>query len=454
MTFRLNHSQNYVKIYFYIKLKLTIITKEITLNILVIGQGGREHTLVWKIAQSPLVDKIYCMPGNAGIAQIAELIPMPDGFVALADWAETRNIDLTVVGPENPLAAGIVDVFHERGLKAFGPDKQAARLEGSKDFAKQLMVKNDIPTAAYHTFADADAAIDFIKTNNTSVFVKADGLAAGKGVIPGRTIAEATQAVKTILVDRAFGEAGKSVIVEEELIGEEASFTVLIDGSRCLPFVSSQDHKMSHDGDTGKNTGGMGAYSPAPVMTSGLHEYVMERVVYPTVKGMAEIGCPFKGVLYVGLMITDTGPKVLEFNCRFGDPETQVLLPRLKSDVVPLMLACVEGTLDKHTDVAWHAEAAACVVMASGGYPNPYQTGKTITGLAEASSFDGVTVFHAGTKRDGENVVTAGGRVLGVTALADDLKSAIEQAYLGVSAIHFDDAHWRTDIGHRALSRS
>ncbi len=431
-----------------------IITKEITLNILVIGQGGREHTLVWKIAQSPLVDKLYCAPGNAGIAQIAELIPMPDGFVELADWAETRNIDLTVVGPENPLAAGIVDIFRERGLKAFGPDKRAARLEGSKDFAKQLMVRNDIPTAAYQTFADADEAIDFIKTNNTSVFVKADGLAAGKGVIPGRTIAEATQAVKTILVDRAFGEAGNSVIVEEELIGEEASFTLLTDGSHCLPFVSSQDHKMSHDGDTGKNTGGMGAYSPAPVMTSELHDYVMERVVYPTVEGMAGIGCPFKGVLYVGLMITETGPKVLEFNCRFGDPETQVLLPRLKSDLVPLMLACVEGTLDKHTDVAWHTEAAACVVMASGGYPNPYRTGKTITGLVEASSFDGVTVFHAGTNQDGGNVVTAGGRVLGVTALTDDLKSAIDQAYRGVSAIHFDDAHWRTDIGHRALSRS
>lgn len=423
------------------------------LNILVIGQGGREHTLVWKIAQSPLVDKLYCAPGNAGIAQIAETLPMYDDFGELADWAEAKNIDLTVVGPENPLAAGIVDIFHERGLRAFGPDKQAAQLEGSKDFAKQLMVKNDIPTAAYQTFVDADKAIDYIKTNNAPVFIKADGLAAGKGVIPGRTIAEATEAVKTILVDRAFGEAGDSVVIEEELIGEEASFTVLTDGSHCLPFVSSQDHKMSHDGDTGKNTGGMGAYSPAPVITSELHNFVMERVVCPTVKGMADIGCAFKGVLYVGLMITESGPKVLEFNCRFGDPETQVLLPRLKSDLVPLLMACVDGTLDQIVDVVWYSEAAACVVMASGGYPNPYQTGKVITGLAEASSIEGVTVFHAGTEQDGEDVVTAGGRVLGVTALADDLKAAFEQAYRGISVIHFDDAHWRTDIGYRVLSR-
>jgi len=423
------------------------------LKILVIGQGGREHTLVWKIAQSPLVKKIYCTPGNAGIAQIAEFVPMCENFAELADWAESSNIDLTVVGPENPLAAGIVDVFRERGLTAFGPDKQAAQLEGSKDFAKQLMMENDIPTAAYQTFDNPDEAIDYIKTVNTSVFVKADGLAAGKGVIPGRTIDQATQAVKTILEDREFGDAGDSVVIEEELIGEEASFTVLTDGNYCIPFVSSQDHKMSHDGDTGKNTGGMGAYSPAPVMTPELHDYVMESVVYPTVKGMDKIGCPFKGVLYVGLMITDTGPKVLEFNCRFGDPETQVLLPRLKSDLVPLMMACIDGTLDQHTDIEWHTQAATCVVMASGGYPNPYQTGKTITGLEEAESIDDVNVFHAGTEQDENNIVTAGGRVLGVTALAEDLKTAIEKAYQGVSAIHFDGAHYRKDIGYRALSR-
>ena len=423
------------------------------MKILVIGQGGREHTLVWKLAQSSLVEKIYCTPGNAGISQIAELISMPDRFTDLVDWAESENIGLTVVGPEAPLAEGIVDIFHERGLKAFGPNKRAARLEASKDFAKQLMVKNDIPTAVHRTFVDAEAAMAYIEDQTTPVFVKANGLAAGKGVIPGRTFKQAAQAVTTILVDKAFGEAGDSVVIEEELVGEEASFTVLTDGTHCLPFVSSQDHKMSHDGDTGKNTGGMGAYSPAPVITSELHDYVMQGVVYPTVKGMADIGSPFKGVLYVGLMITDAGPKVLEFNCRFGDPEAQVLLPRLKSDLVPLLMACIDGTLAQHADVEWHDEAAACVVMASGGYPDPYQTGKIIMGLEDAAAIEGVNVFHAGTKQDGENILTDGGRVLGVTATADGLHDAIQQAYRGVSAIQFADVHFRNDIGYRALER-
>ena len=423
------------------------------MKILVIGQGGREHVLVWKLAQSPLVEKIYCAPGNPGVAQIAASIPMPDRFADLADWAESQNIALTIVGPENPLAEGIVDIFQERGLKIFGPNKRAARLEASKDFAKQLMEKNGIPTAAHRTFTDVEEAMAYIEDHNAPVFVKADGLAAGKGVIPGRTFKEALQAVTTILVDRAFGDAGDSVVIEEELIGEEASFTVLTDGSYCLPFVSSQDHKMSHDGDTGKNTGGMGAYSPAPVITPELHDYVMDRVVYPTINGMAAIGSPFKGVLYVGLMITDAGPKVLEFNCRFGDPEAQVLLPRLKSDLVPLLIACIDGTLEQHADVQWHDEAAACVVMASGGYPDPYETGEVITGLEDAAAIEGVTVFHAGTKQDGENIVTAGGRVLGVTAVADGLHDAIQQAYQGVSAIHFDKAHARSDIGYRALEK-
>ncbi len=423
------------------------------MKILVVGQGGREHTLVWKLAQSELVKKIYCAPGNAGIAQIAESIPMPDRLTDLADWAESENIALTVVGPEAPLAEGIVDVCNERGLKAFGPDKRAARLEASKDFAKQLMLKNGIPTAEHQTFTDTEAAMAYIEDRNAPVFVKANGLAAGKGVIPGRTFKEALQAVTTILVDRAFGDAGDSVVIEEELIGEEASFTVLTDGTHCLPFVSSQDHKMSHDADTGKNTGGMGAYSPAPVITPELHNYVMNHVVYPTVNGMADIGSPFKGVLYVGLMITDTGPKVLEFNCRFGDPEAQVLLPRLKSDLVPLLMACIDGTLAQHTDVQWHDEAAACVVMASGGYPDPYETGEVITGLEDADAIEGVTVFHAGTKQEGANIVTAGGRVLGVTAVAGGLHDAIQRAYQGVAAIHFDKAHARSDIGYRALEK-
>ena len=423
------------------------------MKILVIGQGGREHTLVWKLAQSRRVEKIYCAPGNAGIAQIAETIPMPERFTDLADWAESQNIALTIVGPENPLAEGIVDIFQERGLKAFGPNKRAARLEASKDFAKQLMAKNGIPTAAHRTFTDIEKAMAYIEDRNAPVFVKANGLAAGKGVIPGRTFKEALQAVTTILVDRAFGDAGDSVVIEEELIGEEASFTVLTDGTHCLPFVSSQDHKMSHDADTGKNTGGMGAYSPAPVITPELHNYVMNHVVYPTVNGMADIGSPFKGVLYVGLMITDTGPKVLEFNCRFGDPEAQVLLPRLKSDLVPLLMACIDGTLAQHADVQWHDDAAACVVMASGGYPDPYETGEVITGLEDADAIEGVTVFHAGTKQEGANIVTAGGRVLGVTAVAGGLHDAIQRAYQGVAAIHFDKAHARSDIGYRALEK-
>ena len=424
------------------------------MKILVIGQGGREHTLVWKLAQSQLVEKIYCAPGNAGIAEIAETIPMPDRFTEFADWAESENIALTVVGPEAPLAEGIVDVFSERGLKAFGPNKRAARLEASKDFAKRLMLENGIPTAEHQTFTDAEAAMAYIEDENKPVFVKANGLAAGKGVIPGRTFREALQAVTTILVDRAFGDAGDSVVIEEELIGEEASFTVLTDGTHCLPFVSSQDHKMSHDGDTGKNTGGMGAYSPAPVITPELHNYVMKHVVHPTINGMADSGSPFKGVLYVGLMMTDAGPKVLEFNCRFGDPEAQVLLPRLKSDLVPLLMACIDGTLAQHAEVQWYDEAAACVVMASGGYPDPYQTGEIITGLEDADAIESVNVFHAGTEQKGENIVTAGGRVLGVTAVADGLRNAIQRAYQGVSAIHFNKAHVRSDIGHRALEKS
>ncbi len=426
------------------------------MKILVIGQGGREHALVWKLAQSPHVEKIYCTPGNAGISELAEcpILSFENGFAALLNWATSVGIDLAVIGPEAPLSEGIVDAFQAHGIKAFGPGRGAAQLEASKDFAKQLMVKSGIPTAAYETFTDADAAINYIKKRNEPVFVKANGLAAGKGVIPGRTPAEAIAAVKTVLVDKAFGTAGDSVVIEEELIGEEASFTVLTDGFNCIPFVSARDHKMSHDGDTGKNTGGMGAYSPAPVITPELHDYVMKHVVSPTLKGMSDIGKPFKGVLYVGLMITEAGPKVLEFNCRFGDPEAQVLLPRLKSDLVPLLMACVDGTLHANLRVEWHHGAAACVVMASGGYPGPYQTGKRITGVAEATTLNGVSVFHAGTALNNGHVVTAGGRVLGVTAVGSDLEIALQQAYSGVAIINFAGAHVRNDIGYRELSRS
>ena len=424
------------------------------MKVLVVGGNGREHTLAWKISQSPLVEKVYCVPGNAGIAELADCRSMPweDNFAELANFAEAQKIDLTVVGPEAPLANGLVDVLQERGLRAFGPDRKAAVLEASKDFAKHLMVKNGIPTAAYCTFDNPDDAITYIKEINAPVFVKADGLAAGKGAIPGRTVEEAIQAVKTIMVDREFNDAGNQVVIEEELIGEEASFFIFTDGSYCLPLVSSQDHKMSLDGDQGKNTGGMGAYSPAPVMTPELQEYVMEDIVYPTITGMRLQERVFKGVLYVGLMITNDGPKVIEFNCRFGDPEAQVLLPRMAGDLVPVLEACIDGTLED-VNVGWKPEAAACVVMASGGYPDAYEKGKAIRGLDETILLEGVTVFHAATKAQNGGIVTDGGRILGVTALASDLKSAVDQAYRGVGEIHFDRAHFRTDIGYRALTR-
>jgi phosphoribosylamine--glycine ligase len=410
---------------------------------------------VWKIVQSPLVEKVYCVPGNPGIAQIAECrsIPLEDNFSAIADFAETEKIDLTVVGPEDPLAKGIVDVFQARGLRAFGPDRKAAILEASKDFAKRLMAQNGIPTAAYRTFEDADAAIAYLEEINAPVFIKADGLAAGKGVIPGLTLDAAVKAVQEVMVDRNFGSAGDKVVIEEALFGEEASFTVLTDGVSCLPFVSSQDHKMSLDGDQGKNTGGMGAYSPAPVMTSELSEQVMNTIVMPAISAMASEGRTFKGILYVGLMITEAGPKVIEFNCRLGDPEAQVLLTRMESDLVPMLDACIDGTLDK-VECKWKPEAATCVVMASGGYPDPYETGKVITGLDRANALEDVTVFHAGTQMRNGDIATGGGRVLGVTALASDIKSAIEGAYRGVKEIHFDQAHFRTDIGYRALDRA
>ena len=425
------------------------------MRILVVGSGAREHTFVWKIVQSPLVEKVYCVPGNPGIAQIAECrsIPLEDNFSAIADFAETEKIDLTVVGPEDPLAKGIVDVFQARGLRAFGPDRKAAILEASKDFAKRLMAQNNIPTAAYRTFEGADAAIAYLEEINAPVFIKADGLAAGKGVIPGLMLDAAVKAVQEIMVDRNFGSAGDKVVIEEALFGEEASFTVLTDGVSCLPFVSSQDHKMSLDGDKGKNTGGMGAYSPAPVMTPELSKQVMDTIVMPAISAMASEGRTFKGILYVGLMITEAGPKVIEFNCRLGDPEAQVLLTRMESDFVPMLDACIDGTLDK-VECKWKPEAATCVVMASGGYPDPYETGKVITGLDRANALEDVTVFHAGTQMRNGDIATGGGRVLGVTALASDIKSAIEGAYRGVKEIHFDQAHFRTDIGYRALDRA
>jgi phosphoribosylamine--glycine ligase len=424
------------------------------MKVLVIGGGGREHALVWKIAQSPRVEKVYCVPGNAGIAEIADCrsLSLEDNFSQLADFAQAERMNLTVVGPENPLADGLVDVFQARGLRVFGPNQRAAIIEASKDFAKRLMVKNGVPTAAYCTFDAPDAAIAYIKDVNTPVFVKANGLAAGKGAIPGLTQEAAIQAVQLLMVERVFGTAGNQVVIEEALFGEEASFIVLTDGVHCLPLVSSQDHKMSCDGDTGKNTGGMGAYSPAPVMTPELRDEVMQTIVYPTIRGMQAEGRPFKGVLYVGLMINEAGPKVIEFNCRLGDPEAQVILPRLQSDLIPLLEACIDGGLNQAA-CEWKSGAAACVVMASGGYPDAYETGKAITGLDRAKALEDVVVFHAGTKNQNGNIVTAGGRVLGVTALGKDIKTAIERAYHAVGQIHFDKAHFRRDIGYRALER-
>ena len=424
------------------------------MRILVIGMGGREHAIVWKIVQSPLVEQVYCVPGNPGISDIGECayVSLEDGFSHVADFAENHQINLTIVGPETPLANGLVNVFQTRGLRVFGPTQQASVIEASKDFAKNLMVENSIPTADYRTFVDADAAISYVKALNQPVFVKADGLAAGKGAIPGRTVEEAITAINRILVHGDFGTSGKKVIIEELMIGEEASFTVLTDGDYCLPLATAQDHKMSHDGDQGENTGGMGAYSPAPVITKSIEKEVMETIVYPTIRSMKAKGRKFKGVLYVGLMITQTGPKVVEFNARFGDPETQVLLPRLISDLVPLLNACVDGNLNLCT-VEWEPETAVCTIMASGGDPSNYETGKVIHGIDDADALNDVKVFQAGTKRISDKIVTDGGRVLGVTALGINVESSINLSYQGVSKINFEQAHYRRDIGFHAINR-
>jgi len=419
-----------------------------------IGGGGREHTLVWKIAQSPLVEKIYCIPGNAGIGDIADCRKMDveESLDPLVQFAGDEKIDLTVVGPEDPLANGIVDHFENLGLKAFGPSKAATDIESSKVFSKRLMNKYSIPTAESETFYDPREAESYIRKVGPPIVVKADGLAKGKGVLLCHDLQEALDAVNTIMVKKAFGEAGNRVLVEEFLEGEEASFIAFTDGKAILPMSSSQDHKPIYDGDRGPNTGGMGAYSPAPVVTDEVHDLIMETVMEPAVKGMAAEGRLYKGVLYAGLMLTEGKPKVLEFNARFGDPETQAVIPRLKSDIVPVMQACIDGTLDK-VQLEWAEGPAVCVVMASGGYPVKYEKGKVISGLKAAGAMENVMVFHAGTARKGDDVVTNGGRVLGVTALGDDIEDAIKNAYEAVDKISFENAYFRRDIGHRALER-
>ncbi len=423
------------------------------MQILVIGSGGREHALAWKIAQSPRVTKIWAAPGNAGISEVAECVNISASDIRLlADLAERKRIDLSVVGPEVPLTLGIVDEFERRGLRIFGPNKEAALIEGSKVFAKTLMKRYQIPTGFYQSFSRAEDAKRYVHEIGAPVVVKADGLAAGKGAIVCVEVSEALDAVKKIMEERVFGDAGERVVIEEYLDGEEASFLAFTDGETVVPMASSQDHKRVFDNDRGPNTGGMGAYSPAPVITEALHQQVMERVMIPAVRGMAAEGRRYKGVLYAGLMIKAGEIKVLEFNARFGDPEAQPLLVRMKSDLVPVLEAVVGGRLQDQM-IQWKTDASVCVVMASRGYPGPYEKGYSIAGLREAAAEPGVIVFHSGTTRQDDQVFTAGGRVLGVTALGPEIQDAVAIAYRGVKKIHWEGAHYRTDIGLRALAR-
>jgi phosphoribosylamine--glycine ligase len=425
------------------------------MNILIIGGGGREHALAWKAAQSPDVEKVYVAPGNAGTAAEARVENVAvdaediDGLLA---FAQAAAIDLTIVGPEGPLVLGVVDRFQAAGLRIFGPSRAAAELEGSKAFTKDFLARHNIPTAAYGNFTELDAATAYIRQCGAPIVVKADGLAAGKGVILAQTEQEAIDACRDMLAGNAFGAAGHRVVVEEFLRGEEASFIVMVDGEHVLPLATSQDHKARDDGDSGPNTGGMGAYSPAPVVDAALHRRIMQEVIEPTVRGMAADGKRYTGFLYAGVMIDPQGvPKVLEFNVRFGDPETQPILLRLRSDLVALCAAAVDGRLDQ-VSADWDARASLGVVMAAGGYPGSYRRGDVIRGL-DVPAEDGVKVFHAGTRRRDGDVVTNGGRVLCVCALGDDIAQARQHAYRALAAIGWDQAYFRHDIGHRAIAR-
>ncbi len=424
------------------------------MNVLVIGSGGREHALVWKLRQSRLVDELYCAPGNAGIAAQATLVPIkPTDVSGLASFAEREKIGLTVVGPEQPLVIGLVDEFRRRGLSVFGPTQTAARLEGSKVFAKDFLTRHHIPTARYAAFTSGQEAeaILFAESLEPPMVVKADGLAAGKGVLICQSRGEAVEAIRSVIGGR-FGDAGRSVVVEEFLRGEEASVFVLSDGERFATLAPAQDHKRILDGDQGKNTGGMGAYAPAPVMTPALLAQVTRDIIRPTLEGMRTEGNPYAGCLYVGLMITANGPSVLEFNCRFGDPEAQVVIPLIDADLADVLLSIAQGRLDP-SSVRQHPASAVCVVMASQGYPDDYQTGKEIIGLDHIRPEDGVVVFHAGTREEKGRIVTSGGRVLGVTAIGygHDLEGTIRTAYGAVAHITFDGAYYRSDIGAKAL---
>ena len=419
------------------------------MRVLVIGGGGREHALVWKISQSPKVTEVFCAPGNAGTATIATNVPIPaDQIDQLLQFAEENEIGLTVVGPEQPLVMGIVDRFQEKGLRIFGPSARAAELEGSKAFSKNIMKKYGLLTAEYEIFTSHEKARKYFDEETGPMVVKASGLAAGKGVILCQNAQEGRDAVDTIMKDKSFGEAGDEVVIEEFLEGPEVSVLAFTDGNTVLLMDSAQDHKAALDGDKGPNTGGMGAYSPAPVFTDILRQKVRDKIMFPLVRAMKAEGRPYKGILYAGLMLTKHGPKILEFNARFGDPETQPLLVRMESDIVPLFEACVDGTLDQ-CDLQWKPESSVCVVMAAKGYPGSYEKGKEIFELDEAGALPDVVVFHAGTKLEDGKVLTNGGRVLGVTATGPDTASAIAKAYEAVGKIKWDGIHYRTDIGAR-----
>jgi phosphoribosylamine--glycine ligase len=422
------------------------------MRVLIIGSGGREHALAWAIAASPLVDRLYCAPGNAGIAEEAECIALrPGDTKGIIAFCRHAAIDFVVVGPEAPLVGGLVDALEAEGIAAFGPSAAAAALEGSKGFMKDLCAREGVPTAAYRRFRDAAAAKAYIAAEGAPIVIKADGLAAGKGVTVAADLAEANDAVDAALGAGRFGAAGAEIIVEECLVGEEASFFALVDGSAALPLAAAQDHKRVGDGDTGPNTGGMGAYSPTPAVTPEIEGAVMERIILPTVRAMRRDGRPFKGLLYAGLMLTEEGPKLLEYNVRFGDPEAQALIMRLKSDLLPALIAARDGILGQ-VDLRWYDEAALCVVMAAKGYPDDPQRGSEIRGLDQAASDPEVKIFHAGTRREGGRLIADGGRVLGVTARGRDLAMARERAYRAVDLIDWPDGFCRRDIGKRGGS--
>jgi phosphoribosylamine--glycine ligase len=422
------------------------------MNILLLGSGGREHALAWKIAASPLADRLFCAPGNAGIANECELVPIEIAdHAAVIAFCTANKIELVVVGPEAPLCAGIVDDLTAAGIKAFGPSKAAARLEGSKGFTKDLCRANKIPTAAYERFTAAAPAKAYVRAQGAPIVIKADGLAAGKGVVVATSVAEAEAAIDMMFAG-GLGEAGAEVVVEEFLSGEEASFFALCDGETAIALASAQDHKRAFDGDEGPNTGGMGAYSPAPVMTPELSQRAMDEIVLPTVRAMHAMGAPYKGVLYAGLMLTADGPKLIEYNVRFGDPECQVLMLRLMSDLVPALLACCDGML-KNFDLRWYADAALTVVMAAKGYPGSYAKGSVIEGLDAAATVEGVEIFHAGTRSEGGRILANGGRVLNISALGKTVGAAQARAYQAIDRIKWADGFCRRDIGFRAVAR-